>query len=723
MSDTTSERLYGLLPSIYRLRDADVGEPLRALLAIVEGELEALEADTDRVYDNWFVETCDEWVVPYIGDLLDVPLLHTVGDAVSHRAYVANALAHRRRKGTVTALEQVARDVTGWPARVTELFEHLATTQHLGHVRPGRGATLDLREADRLELVGGPFEHAAHGADVRGAGRGGGRYNIANVGVFLWRLRPYAVRRGSARSVGATPDGRFRFNSLGLDAPLFNRPETETEIGQRAQERNVPGPLRRRPLHEELEARRQAIANGRTPDAAYFGVPPVLEVFVDGQAEPIPSEQMLICDLSDPPTLIATGWRRPPTTRTYTRADGASVAMPIRVAVDPVLGRLAFPVGTVPAVVEVSYVSGFSADLGGGPYDRRDSVAVWLDRPVTFQVGVSRHEAPSPGRVVATLREALDAWKAHAASQRDAFGVIAIMDSASYQEELTGQQVVDVPAGARLAIVAADWPAVELADQSGRRERQIGQASPTAIRPHLRGNLSARGTAPDTSDDPGELILDGLLIEGTVSVLAGNLGRLRVAHCTLAPPAGAIKAHARNTRLRVELDHSICGSIALPDGIPRLQVVDSIVGHDGAAEISAPGAAAVLERSTVFGGATLGSLEASSVIFTAPITVERQQVGSVRFSFVPTGSRTPRRERCQPDLSLAGPSFTTRRYGEPSFAQLSPSCPDEILEGAENGAEMGVFNRLRQPQRLANLHAGLEEHLRFGLEANISYAT
>jgi hypothetical protein len=637
----------------------------------------------------------------------------------------------------VTALEQVARDVTGWPARVTELFEHLATTQHLNHVRPGRGATLDLRGADQLELVDGPFEQAAHGVDVRGAGRGpgGGRYNVANLGVFLWRLRPYAVRRGSARPVAASPDGRFTFHPLGLDAPLFNRPETETEISQRAQERNVPGLLRRRPLHDELEARRQALADGGTPDAAYFGEPPVLEVFEGGQAAPIPPEQIVICDLSDPPTPIATGWRRPPTSRSYARANGTSVAMPIRVAVDPVLGRLAFPVGPAPTAVEVSYVYGFSADLGGGPYDRRDSVAAWLDRPVTFQVGVSRHEPPAPGQVVATLREALDAWMAHAAGQGDAFGLVAIMDSASYQEELTGQHVVDVPAGARLAIVAADWPAVEVA---GRRERRIGRLSPAGSRPHLRGNLSARGTAPDASDDPGELILDGLLLEGTVSVLAGNLGRLRVAHCTLALDAGGIKAHTRNVRLRVEVDHSICGSIALPEAIAKLQVADSIVGQDSGEAISGPGAAALIERSTVFGGATLRSLEAGSTIFTGPLAVEREQVGALRFCFVPAGSRTPRRERCQPDLSLAGgtaveredevrarvsPSFTTTRYGQPGFAQLGQSCPDEIFKGAEDGAEMGAFNHLRQPQRLANLQAGLEEHLRFGLEANISYVT
>jgi len=41
----------------------------------------------------------------------------------------------------------------------------------------------------------------------------------------------------------------------------------------------------------------------------------------------------------------------------------------------------------------------------------------------------------------------------------------------------------------------------------------------------------------------------------------------------------------------------------------------------------------------------------------------------------------------------------------------------EIQTGAANGAEMGVWNLLQQPQREANLALALDEYLRFGLEA------
>jgi hypothetical protein len=75
------ERLYALLPAIYRLRDAAQGEQLRALLAIIESELRSIRGDMEALYENWFIETCEDWVVPYIGDLLAVRDLNSAARA------------------------------------------------------------------------------------------------------------------------------------------------------------------------------------------------------------------------------------------------------------------------------------------------------------------------------------------------------------------------------------------------------------------------------------------------------------------------------------------------------------------------------------------------------------------------------------------------------------------------------------------------------------------
>jgi hypothetical protein len=113
------EKLFNLLPAIYRLRDAEQGGALRQLTAVIAEQMALLEASNQQLYDDQFIETCAEWLVPYIGDLIAYRTLHGVVPKVaSPRAEVGHTIALRRRKGTATMLEQLARDVTGWPARV-----------------------------------------------------------------------------------------------------------------------------------------------------------------------------------------------------------------------------------------------------------------------------------------------------------------------------------------------------------------------------------------------------------------------------------------------------------------------------------------------------------------------------------------------------------------------------------------------------------------------------
>ena len=143
------DRLFLRLPAHIRARDAEQGHTLRALLAIAEAELDLLEDDTATLYDNAFIETCEAWVVPYIGDLLGTRRLNPVGFPL--RAYVANTLGYRRAKGTAAVVEQIARDVTGYPARVVEYWRHLIQAQHSNHVRAGNAQAVDIRDTDRVK--------------------------------------------------------------------------------------------------------------------------------------------------------------------------------------------------------------------------------------------------------------------------------------------------------------------------------------------------------------------------------------------------------------------------------------------------------------------------------------------------------------------------------------------------------------------------------------------
>ena len=238
------EQLYALLPAIYRTRDAQNGEPLKALLSVIQAQGAILEENIQQLYDDEFIETCAPWVIPYIGELVGSTGLYEISGATARRrAEVANTIGYRRRKGTVLALEQVAMDVSGRPAKVVEFFKRLITTESMRHIRPHHASQANLRNGDKLANLGLAFETLNHTVDVRRIAprvrttsdpdtspldinlHGPGKYNIPDIGVYLWRWKSFSVAHAPAFSV----DGRrFRFSPLGQNVPLFNAPAVRT---------------------------------------------------------------------------------------------------------------------------------------------------------------------------------------------------------------------------------------------------------------------------------------------------------------------------------------------------------------------------------------------------------------------------------------------------------------------------------------------------------------
>jgi hypothetical protein len=256
-----------------------------------------------------------------------------------------------------------------------------------------------------------------------------------------------------------------------------------------------------------------------------------------------------------------------------------------------------------------------------------------------------------------------------------------------------------------------------------------------------------------TGDAKGEVLLDGLLIAGGALTVSGNLGRLRLRHCTLVPgislladgmpaQAGVPSLVINSTNTRVEIDHCIIGAIQVSEDT-EVEIKDSIV--DATSERDAAyaglsggfGGPLRITNSTVIGGVRTRVMRlASNTIFLAstpvtkksplaPVLAQRRQEGCVRFSYVSPGARVPKRYHCQPepDGSYVRPQLVATRFPAPGYCQLSAFCPCEIRRGADDEAEMGAFHDLFQPQREAHLRTRLDEYLRFGLEAGIFFAT
>jgi len=723
-------QLYELLPAVYRIRDAELAKqleeaggppqegPLKALLTVIAEQVAVLEEDLAQLYDDQFIETCANWVVPYIGDLVSARRVFVFpGARFTERAFVANTMAYRRRKGTAAVLEQLARDVTGWNANVVEYFQLLATTQYMNHIRLDNLSVANVRNSAPLEFVSTPFDKVAHTADVRRIASGRGKYNIPNIGIYLWRLNNYSITRAPAFKLD---NRRYLFDALGKDIELYNNPETEDEITHLAEPINVPLPITRRVLHRDLDQYygvdhdqfRSILVNLNGTDIAA----------VTTNASP-PQKVIDVCDLSDITDGAGNviGWAHKPKNR---------------ISIDPVLGRLAFPENDPPPrSVQVSYNYGFSTEMGGGEYGRG---ATFSNLETVIRVPTDRP----------TLQAAIAALFPQVASSTELpGGAIEIEKPASVADsvyhDLSG--TITIPAGKVIEVRGADQH-----------------------RPVIRLN----GDWSITGGGEGQLLLNGLVITGgSLRVPAtAKLRTLRLTHCTVvpgpvqapvtSPPSGLNPAPqsllVEAADVSIELVSSIVGPIGAVDGA-QVSLRDSIIDAGGTTRVayadvlsfastsppgSTPfgesGAPLKIVNSTIIGKVnTLTMQLASNTIFyadllpgdswPAPVYSERLQAGCVRFSYVPPGSRLPRLFRCQPadpaDATRVRPIFTSLRYGDAAYCQLSTLCAEEIQQGADDQAEMGAFHDLYQPQRKANLSASLNEYLRFGLEAGIFFAS
>lgn len=729
MSFPRAERLYALLPYIHRLRDAERGGPLQTFLRVIEEQVNVLEADLDRLYDDWFIETCDPSIVPYIGELVGWTATARAGEpgevqgaegfelrrTLAPRADVARTLAFRRRKGTLALLEELARASAGWPAHAVELYRLLSYTQPLNHQRLERGRTAQVRDGGAMALIDGPFDRTAHTADLRRAtsSHGRGRYGIPSVGVFAWRTRAWPVTYGTAylqegivdrdpRNRRSSERGCFHCNVLGVDTPLFVRPAAEPNAFNISAPHHVPGRLTRRLLSDELER--------------YYGPDKSVCIWlvgaVDGApAEPVPAGEVLVADLTE--------W-------SYAVPEGRTVLL------DPELGRFKvrrprreghrFADDTMGGA-RVSYHYGFAAAFGGGEYDRE--LVAPHEEHVTYVIGEREGELP-------TLADALARWRKEDPDR-------AIIEVAT-------REVQRGPV--RIAL---------------RQEQVLILRAADRYRAFLRlvdDRADARDTFLLTGEPGSRFVCDGFVVSGRSVAVAGPLAQVVFRHCTLVPPERSARQRPSGPSASLILDgiagdvsieRSIVGPIAVTsDGEPmRISIVGSIIDagndrDDAFSDGPAGGFARAfltIRTSTVFGKVTTHAIAlADNSLFSGIVRVARRAPGCVRFCHVPLGSRTPSRYHCQPDLAVeplrrddhAGrraqaqrvwPVWTSRQYGDPAYAQLSRDVAREIGRGADDEGEMGALHDLYWPQREDALAQRLDDYVPASIDAGLFFVT
>ena len=748
MSSPNADRLYELLPAVHRWRDADRGYPLRALLQVISEQVNIVDADIAQLYENWFVETCQDWVVPYIGDLVGYTPLYDIGEPTGMqkpralarerilipRREVANTVRLRRRKGTVAVLEELATAVAGWPGRAVEFYRLLSFTQNINYLHLDRGRTVDVRDGDGLDDLSSAFEEVAHIVDIRciGARHFPEFYNISSVGMFVWRLKTYSVTQAPAFCEEQQSPNCFVFSVLGNDTPLYNRSQrTSAHSPGRL---NLPTPITRRGL--------ECFESSEVTETVTSGIP---YYYGDGKSFEIWTGSGSQLTLVDPGSIVVadlTDWTYRP--------------LPKQVAVDPVLGRIAFPpTQTRRQGVWVTYNYAFSADMGGGEYERT------LSQPAVYNLYLVGAEEN-----FTRINDALTQWQ----TDNPANAVIEITDSGAYVEPIS----ITLNPGQTLQLRAANRkrPVIRLLNwqTSAPDNLTINGLTSAAVT-----SAAVAASADASSAEPTSwFTLDGIVVTGRGIQVQGAVAGVTIRHSTLVPGWGldCNCEPTRPTEPSLELDdapnclrieHSIIGAIQVNrdevrEDPCRIYISDSIVDATStdAIAVGAPEKLCAfslldIRRCTVFGQVQTHAIElAENCIFMGVIVDCRRQQGCMRFCYVTAGSRTPKRYECQPDLveravlalaqqdnltnaqrttllqqerARVEPEFNSTRYGTPTYCQLSDHCAPEITRGADDQSEMGAFHDLYQPQRAANLRARLDEYTPAGMTAGIIYAS
>jgi hypothetical protein len=763
--------LFERLPEIYRLRDAEQSPPgqLEAYVRVFDDVMRAVRDHIEHLYHDQYIETCDDWVIPYIADLLGTT--HLSGVPWTLRADVARTVFHRRRKGTLGAIESLSHTLTGWAAHAAEMRERLVWAQHLNHQRPdaggvpplslmnsiqaaARGGTVTLRDPGLLSLVSGPFDPFAHLVDVKPpVEKGGGvsGFNLPNLAVFLWRLQNYRVLVSKPAMpaapddiVALTPAGpedaafavRFFAHPMGEPMALFNthRFHADDDPLELSILDAVPGPMPVARLSQDTPA---GSPESYIKTANYTAAPP------DAPSGEDPGLTLHIPDAAFP----ATQWK----------LRGANLCAweqglnpPLReyeIVIDPVRGRVLF--GVVDEVNEaqilrdellVSATYGYSGPTGAHPISRPERPTEWLDQVPTV-LPVNYH----------TSATALTDLLANLPAGGPPL-IIEIEDSMTHDLDIGAVIGSDVEGTRRvlrlgrslwIRAVTGQRPVIRLARPLAFRPDVVGTDLEASLTVKLEGLYLTRGADFGAENALIEqAALHALIIEGCTLDPGGFIALDGTASGTRQPVRYAMSLtndygfsteadeDAFEQKPEITITRSIVGPLAIDSDyivIVNDSIIDALSEEEdepkyairavaGTTTANDWGPELTVNGVTLFGRTRVESVTGQGAIFVRGLEAHDNQKGCIKYSYFDAGdtNRLPPHHACVLDAN-AVPAFVSEFYGALGYAQLKSTSDRRILENGPMRDEMGAFGYLRNTAKWKNLNIRFRDFMPAGV--------
>ena len=758
-----TEKLWQLVPEVYRTEDGLASNPgvLRRIVEVIGAETAQSRRSIDRLWEDQHVETCDDWAVPYIGDLVGARLV-SADDRRARRVDVANTIRFRRRRGTPDLLDSFVRALSGWDVVLVEGFRQLARTRHRLDARPRAvgfftttltGGTADLRRPAGAELSDGPFDEYFHTLDARLLRGRDGRFGVTKLNFHLFRLRAYEMTEVDPMEL-TDPDGlgllrRFTVDPSGRDVALFINAEPPDPDAVAA----LPGQLARpscgQPLEWEITQAMRCrllghvayrITTSIVEELRQLANPPTgadegaLFALLDVRFDSEPALRRRLQDLGAAIPATPPDWYRTLVALSLLERSGKANLYPAQVEIasvpsvqvaaadladrgcqpdpegvlatlllDPERGRFSSvppdAPGFVPFVARYHY--GFSGDVGAGPYPRDPVPAA--DVPSRVATGGTVPDGGvlrGDGLLVADNRT----------YTLSVVATTPVQARAVLQAGPQKRPYVLLDGGAILAPDASD--STFLIDGGWYGATEATPPAAGAVADFVLAGAAGLDAAEFDFErveirfatfDPGGVRADGVRIAPLRLLVRARIRRLVVRRCIMGPI------------------HVVRDDPDDPSLVEELLVCDSVVDAREAADrlaVSSSFGTVVLEGSTIFGDVAADVLRASDTIVDGRVRVVNNQAGCFRFSASEPGAGVRLPPRYRDVLApISEAAFTATRFGDPQYAQLSVVAPAPLLGGAENGSEMGVFSHLLGPIRLRSVRAKVDEYGPVGLLA------